>query len=67
MSLVEAMYLEKVCIVSNIIGNRDVIEDGRNGYIAQDTDGFCSRLEQILESGLESQASICREAKADVE
>lgn len=67
MSLVEAMYLEKVCIVSNIIGNRDVIEDGRNGYIAEDIDGFCNCLEQILEKGLDSQASIRQAAKADVE
>lgn len=67
MSLVEAMYLEKVCIVSNIIGNRDVIENGRNGYIADDTEGFCNCLKHILEQGLESQAAICQAAKEDVE
>ena len=67
MSLVEAMYQEKICIVSNIIGNRDVIENGRNGYVADDTEGFCSRIEQILQDGLESLESIRREARSDVE
>lgn len=32
-SLLEAMYLKKACIVSNCIGNRDVIDDKRNGII----------------------------------
>ena len=33
-SLLEAMYMKKLCIVSNCIGNRDVIKNGKNGYIA---------------------------------
>lgn len=32
-SLLEAMYLSKVCIVTDCIGNRDVIKDGENGFI----------------------------------
>lgn len=32
-SLLEAMYLKKVCIVSNCIGNRDVINHEENGFI----------------------------------
>lgn len=32
-SLLEAMYLKKICIVTNCIGNRDVIKDGENGFI----------------------------------
>ena len=67
MSLLEAMYLEKVCIVSNIIGNRDVIVDGKNGYLVEDTKGFCNRIQQILDEGVESLESIRQEAKSDVE
>ena len=66
-SLLEAMYLEKICIVSNIIGNRDVIVDGKNGYLVEDTKGFCDRLQQILDTGLESMEFIRHEARADVE
>ncbi len=32
-SLLEAMYMKKLCIVSDVIGNRDVIENGKNGYV----------------------------------
>jgi hypothetical protein len=32
-SLLEAMWLGKICIVTNCIGNRDVIENKINGYI----------------------------------
>ena len=33
MALLEAMYLKKKCLVSNVMGNRDVIENGKNGFI----------------------------------
>lgn len=32
-SLLEAMYLNKLCLVTNCIGNRDVIKDNINGFI----------------------------------
>ena len=32
-SLLESMYLKKLCVVSDIIGNRDVIENGVNGFV----------------------------------
>lgn len=35
-SLLEAMYLKKVCIVTDCIGNRDVIKNNENGFIIQD-------------------------------
>ena len=39
-SLLEAMYMKKICIVSNCIGNRDVIENGINGFIAENKNDF---------------------------
>lgn len=39
-SLLEAMYMKKLCVVSNVIGNRDVIENGRNGFVCRNTDEF---------------------------
>lgn len=36
MSLIESMYMKKLCVVSNVIGNRDVISDGENGFICDD-------------------------------
>jgi glycosyltransferase involved in cell wall biosynthesis len=35
-SLMEALYLGKACIVSNIDGNRELIKDGENGYLFSD-------------------------------
>ncbi|MCI9572759.1 MAG: glycosyltransferase family 4 protein [Lachnospiraceae bacterium] len=42
-SLLESMYMKKVCVVSNAIGNRDVIKDKKNGYV-------CSRIEDYIEA-----------------
>lgn len=39
-SLLEAMYMKKLCIVSDCIGNRDVIVDGENGFIARNLENF---------------------------
>ena len=33
MTLIEAGALGKLCIVSNVIGNKDVISNGKNGYV----------------------------------
>ena len=39
-SLLEAMYMKKVCIVSNVIGNRDVIKNGTNGFVCNSVDEY---------------------------
>lgn len=33
MALLEAMYLKKICLVSDVSGNNDVIKDGINGFL----------------------------------
>lgn len=47
MSLLEAMYLKRVCIVSNVIGNRDVIKHGENGFIADNIEDYVRIIEEI--------------------
>jgi hypothetical protein len=39
-SLLEAMYMRKLCVVNNVIGNRDVIHNEVNGFVCHDVDGF---------------------------
>ena len=34
------MYLKKICIVSNVIGNRDVIQNEENGFIAKNIEEY---------------------------
>ena len=39
--------MKKICVVSNVIGNRDVIKDSKNGYIANNLDEFVEKIENI--------------------
>lgn len=39
-SLLEAMYFSKICFVTNIIGNNDVVTNNSNGYIFNDAKDF---------------------------
>lgn len=39
-SLLEAMYMKKICVVSNVIGNRDVINNGKNGFVCKNDSEF---------------------------
>ena len=46
-SLLEAMALKKPCIVSNVIGNKDVINNKENGFICNDLDEFVTTINEI--------------------
>lgn len=45
-SLLESMYMKKICVVSNVIGNRDVIHNGENGLVCTDVEGFVGAIKQ---------------------
>lgn len=45
-SLLEAMYMKKLCVVSDVIGNRDVIHNGENGFVCHETDGFVHAINE---------------------
>lgn len=44
-SLLESMYMKKVCVVSNVIGNRDVIHNGENGFVCTKAEDFVKAIE----------------------
>ena len=46
-SLLEAMYMKKICIVSNVIGNKDVIQNRRNGFVCNTVDEFVEIIGQV--------------------
>jgi glycosyltransferase involved in cell wall biosynthesis len=46
-SLLEAMYLKKICLVSNCIGNRDVISSNENGFVCKNKDEFVSLIKKL--------------------
>lgn len=43
-SLLESMYMKKLCVVSNVIGNRDIIKNGVNGFVCENVDEFVKVL-----------------------
>ena len=45
-SLLESMYMKKACVVSNVIGNRDVIHNGENGFVCTKVEEFVSAINQ---------------------
>ena len=50
LSLLEAMYLKKPCIVSDISANAAVIENGVNGYICKNIQEYCETISTLFSS-----------------
>ena len=44
--LLESMYMKKACVVSNVIGNRDVIHNGENGFVCTKVEDFVKAIEE---------------------
>lgn len=64
LSLLEAMAAEKVCIVTDVIGNRDVIENGVNGYVCNTAKEFADTIRKVLN---EPHDEMRKAARRDVE
>ena len=65
MSLLESMYMEKLCLVNDVIGNRDVIRSGVNGYVCRNADEFVTAIKGILENP-EKTAEMTAQARKDI-
>ena len=48
MSLLESMYMKKLCIVSDVIGNRDTIHTNENGFVCQTTEDFVAAIRKAM-------------------
>lgn len=48
MSLLEAMYMKKICVVSNVIGNNNVITDKVNGYLCSSVNDYTDVIKEVL-------------------
>lgn len=60
-SLLEAMYMKKLCVVSDVIGNHDVIHNGVNGFVCRTVGEF----EKAIRAA--STDSMLRAAFEDIE
>lgn len=49
MSLLEAMYLKKACVVSNVIGNTDVVTDQVTGYVCHTSEEYARVISDLKE------------------
>lgn len=57
-SLLESMYMKKVCVVSDVIGNRDVIENSVNGYVCTTVEDYINAINKN-DSGCAEKAHDC--------
>ena len=48
MSLLENMYMKKLILVSNVMGNKSVIQDGINGYICETAEDYANRIKAAM-------------------
>lgn len=53
LSLLEAMYLKRLCIVSRISGNVDAIDDGINGFVCDNLGEYVKTLSTVLTQGVD--------------
>jgi glycosyltransferase involved in cell wall biosynthesis len=51
-SLLEAMYIGKPVIVSNVIGNKDVVKHNVNGYIANNLNEYIEAIKYITSNNI---------------
>ena len=52
-ALLEAMYYKKICIVSNCIGNKDVIKNGENGFICEKIEDYINVISEIIDGKID--------------
>lgn len=48
MSLLENMYLKKLCLVSNTIGNKSIIKNEINGYVCDSAEDYANRIKESI-------------------
>ena len=48
MSLIENMYIKKLILVSNTMGNKSVIHDGVNGYVCETAEEYAEKIKAAM-------------------
>jgi len=63
MSLIENMFMGKLIMVSNTMGNKSVIKDGVNGYVCETVEDYAKHIREAMK---EWPQSLCDKAVSDV-
>lgn len=48
MSLIENMYIKKLILVSDVMGNKSVIQDGINGYVCNKAEDYANHIKDAI-------------------
>lgn len=48
--------MKKLCVVNDVIGNHDVIQNGQNGYVCRTVEDFVKAIESTGNEGLVENA-----------
>lgn len=57
-SLLEAMYMKKICIVSDVIGNRDVIDNFKDGFVVNKPNDYVDIILNIKNKKIKTSEII---------
>lgn len=58
-SLLESMYMKKLCVVSDVIGNHDVISNGINGYVCRNVHEYVKAINSVDTKEIINNAFDC--------
>lgn len=50
MSLIENMFIKKLVLVSNTMGNKSVIHDGVNGYVCDKAEEYAEKIKKAMQN-----------------
>lgn len=65
LALLEALYLQKFSLVTNVVGNKDVIRHGYNGMLCDSPEDFAQTIQSSLKGEIDI-AKIVRTAAGDI-
>lgn len=63
MSLLEGMFMGKLVLVSDVMGNKSVIRSGVNGYVCAAAEDYAQRIREAM---AEFPAAVAQRAREDV-
>ena len=64
MSLIENMFMGKLIMVSNKMGNKSVIKDGVNGFVCETVEDYAKHIREAMK---QFPQQLCNQAVKDVE
>lgn len=62
MSLIENMFMGKLIMASNVMGNKSVIKDGVNGYLCSTAEDYAKHIKEAMNN---FPSSLCKQAHDD--